>query len=240
MKFTERDGAILHTIHDYDGVVAKRQLKELFWPVTTGRAMELRLAQLRTHGYLHWPSREHSLTQPIPEPVCWLGWKGVAWIAGQQGLSVDYPETPAQVRKTERILREYGLRWVREPRWSQLAHDLAIVDVRLAVERAVREVPHLTLETWVAESEFHLKTDTVQYTVRDSQGALRVKKRGVIPDGYFVIVDEGRRQQGLPARARFLLEVDMGTHATTSFFGGKGTGRDLVSAKLRLRNPIWR
>ena len=53
MLFTERDGRILHAIADYaDGVLAKRQLKELIWPAASVRAMEMRLTKLHRHGYV--------------------------------------------------------------------------------------------------------------------------------------------------------------------------------------------
>jgi hypothetical protein len=236
MRFTDRDGEILSAIHQYDGVLAKRQLKRLFWPAATWRAMEMRLAHLHAHGYVDWPNRVQRQTRPIPEPVCWLGWKGVAWLAGQRGITVPMPETPTEthLRRLERGLRQQWMRWVREPRWAQLAHDLAIVEVRLALEQAVRELPHLTLETWVAESEFHLKADVVEYTVPDRNSTHFVKHRRVMPDGYFVIADEGRERQGLPARARFLLEVDRGTHDTTSFFEEK-----VVAGLAYLHSPAY-
>ncbi len=41
--------------------------------------------------------------------------------------------------------------------------------------------------------------------------------RGVRPDGDFALVDEHRLAQGLPARARFLLELDMAIHDVGSF-----------------------
>lgn len=223
MRFQDRDGEILMALDRYDGVVAKRQLKTLFWPTATQRAMELRLAELHAHGYIAWPMREHWRTRPIPEPICWLGWQGALWLAGQRGLAVKYPRTISEssLRRLAHSLKAQGQRWVREPRWSQLAHDVAVVDVRLAVERAVREVPHLRLERWVTESEFRARPTVVPYTITLESGKVLHKKRGVIPDGYFELVDERRLQQGLPARARFLLEVDMGTHDHTSFFHEK-------------------
>ena len=32
MRFQERDSRIIATLHKYDGVLARRQLKEMFWP----------------------------------------------------------------------------------------------------------------------------------------------------------------------------------------------------------------
>jgi hypothetical protein len=46
LRFQPRDEEILNMIYEYGGVVAKRQLKEVFWPNKTDRAMEKRLAKL--------------------------------------------------------------------------------------------------------------------------------------------------------------------------------------------------
>jgi hypothetical protein len=214
MRFQERDGELLSAIYRYDGVLAKRQVKELFWPNASWRAMEMRLSLLYHQGYLDWPGLDAWRTNDIPEPICWLGWKGALWIAGRLGVDVAISGVPseAHLHRLENTLHTQGVRWVREPRWSQLAHDVTIVDIRRAVEEAVRTVSTLTLETWVAEGIFRTRTDVVEYVARGGK-----KRKGVRPDGYFVLLDERRRKQGLPARARFLLEVDMATHDIGSF-----------------------
>lgn len=223
MHFQQRDGEILTALDRYDGVLAKRHVKLLFWPGASWRAMEMRLSLLYHQGYLDWPTVAQWRTRPIPEPVCWLGWKGAVWLAGRSGLDIQPPRTvnEAQLRRLNNRLREQGRRWLREPRWSQLRHDLTVVDVRLAIERAVGELPYLTLEDWMLESAFRAAPDEVEYTITLGNGKRLHKKRGIVPDGYFVIEDERRKQQGLPARTRFLLEVDMGTHDTNSFFQEK-------------------
>lgn len=76
------------------------------------------------------------------------------WVAGQQGCEVTPPEIPSETQlcQLERRLRAHGIHWLRQPRWGQLKHDLALVDVRLAVERSVKELPALTAEGWMAEN----------------------------------------------------------------------------------------
>jgi hypothetical protein len=219
MRFQKRDGAILQALYDYDGLLAKRHLKEMFWADATQRAMELRLSPLHHQGYLDWPNDEQRRTNPGPKTVCWLGWKGMIWVAGQSGLALESPPTinETQLRNLERQLRTHGIRWLREPRWNQLEHDLAIIDFRLAVEKAVRELPGLRLESWIPEGAFLSQMDVVEYQLTDRTGESKRVRKGVRPDGYFVVVDEKRQSQGLPARARFLLEVDMATHDTGSF-----------------------
>lgn len=236
MRFQARDGRILRTIYDYDGVVAKRQLKRLFWAGKSDRAMEKRLSLLYHNGYLNWPDMGQWRSQPIPEPVCWLGWKGALWLAGQRGLNVQPPgkTNENQLRKLERALRDGGLRWVREPRWSQLPHDLAIIDVRLRLVEAIGELPHLTLERWVPEGSFSASMDVVEYTTNGRNGRGRRRKRGVRPDGYFIVRDSLRADRGQPARARFLLEVDNATHDLPSF------GREkILPGVAYLKDPAY-
>lgn len=237
MRFQKRDGEVLQAIYQYDGVLARRHLKEMFWPDKTGRAMEMRLSRLYHQAYLDWPSAEQRQTKPIPEPVCWLGWKGALWLAGERGTPVEQPKTinESQLRVLERRLREGEINWLREPRWSQLKHDLAIVDVRLAVEKAVKELPVLTLETWIPESVFHSQMDVVQFALQRPGGRVNMIQKGVRPDGYFEIVDQKRQQQSLPARARFLIEIDQATHDNPSF------GREKVAPGLAyLRSQAYK
>lgn len=220
MRFQERDGQILQTIHALDGVVAKRQLKKLFWPDTTWRAMEKRLSLLYHNAYLDWPALHHWREQPIPEAICWLGWKGALWLAGQEGHAVkDLGDSPGetQLRKLQANLRKLGLRWAREPRWSMLAHDLTVNDFRLSLTRAIENLPNLRLERWISESVFRAEPDVVSFATVGRGGHTYFRKKGVVPDGYAQILDVSRVGQGLLPRARFLLEMDNGTHDLGSF-----------------------
>jgi hypothetical protein len=118
----------------------------------------------------------------------------------------------ARYGRLERQLRQQGVRWLRQPHWSRQRHDLAVVDMRLAVERSVKELPGLVLEPWVTERVFRADPDVVSYTVTTRAG-----KKGMCPDGYFVLLDLAREWAGLPARLRFLLEPDGATHDAPSF-----------------------
>src|SRR5688572_479726 len=77
MRFQPRDGALLQALCSYDGVLARRHLKQLFWAQASVRAMEMRLSLLHRQGYVDWPSPEQRRLYAIPEPICWLGWKGM-------------------------------------------------------------------------------------------------------------------------------------------------------------------
>jgi hypothetical protein len=118
----------------------------------------------------------------------------------------------SQRRRLARALRKADVYWLREPRWSQLAHDLAIVDVRLAVEKALAGQTTLVLEQWIDEGQFARQTDRVAFLIPDADGRARPAQKGVQPDGYFVVCDRARQRQGLPPRARFLLALDHATH----------------------------
>ena len=219
MRFQRRDGEILQAIYDNDGVLGKRHLKKLFWFEKTSRAMERRLALLRKDYYIEWPTRENYRMNPIPEPICWLGWKGIQYIAGKSGIRVNPPIrfNENRLRTYQNRLRNYGIRWVREPRWSILRHDLAIIDFRLAIEKSVDNFPSLIVENWIPESVFRADPDVVRYKTKDRNGNVVYRKKGICPDAYFEIIDEERRKMGMPEKARFLLELDMSNHDNPSF-----------------------
>ncbi len=219
LRFQARDEEILNTIFEYGGVVAKRQLKEIFWPGKTVRAMEKRLSKLYRGNYIDWPIKEDWRLHPISEPVCWLGWKGAQLLGESRGLQVDpiSKVNENQIRKLESILRKQGFHWMRDPRWIQLAHDLAVVDFRLLLEKSLRDRPHLILSDWLHEGVFRSEMDIMEYEVEVQSGTLRKVKKGICPDAYFVIDDSKRKQIGQPYRARFLLELDNATHDNPSF-----------------------
>lgn len=215
LRFQQRDGEILHAIYERDGVMAKRQLKALFWPEKTDRAMEKRLTKLYRLGYLDWPGPLDWRTKPIPEPICWLGAKGVLWVAARNGVTLDIPagENESWKRRLEVKLREQGIYWMREPRWIQLQHDLRVGDFRLITEQAIATHPSWKLETWQHEGAFRSHVDTVEYTVASLDGQPKKMRKGVIPDSFFMLQDTRTGQ----TRARFLLELDMATHDNPSF-----------------------
>jgi len=219
MRFQDRDLDIMHSIYENGGVMAKRQLKEKFWKDKTFRAMEKRLSKLYHNGYLNLPNRDQRRRNPIPEPVCWLGWKGALVLADRCGFSITKPtgDNENQLRKVRDQLRRQGFHWLREPRWIQLEHDLAVVDFHLLLEWSLNQYDILSLSEWWHEGVFRSQLDVVEFEVKSKNGSMRKTKRGVIPDAYFVIDDEQRRTNGQPHRARFLLELDRATHANPSF-----------------------
>ncbi len=237
MRFQERDAAILLAIHENDGVLSRRHLKSLFWPRSTKQAMQGRLSTLYHNGYLNWPNLEQRRTKPIPEPVVWLGWRGALAVAGQLGVQVQPPKSDNenQLRTFEKRLREQGIRWHREPRWIQLAHDLVVVDFKLAVERSAHHLPSIKIDKWLSESIFRSNTDVVSFQFHGKDGKVRTTKKGVCPDAYFELEDESRKARGEPHLARFLLELDMATHDNPSF------GREKVLPGVAyIKSPVYK
>lgn len=219
IQFQARDQIILHTIYEVGGVMAKRQIKEMFWPNKTWRAMEKRLSKLYHNGFIDWPDRDQWRGEPIPEAVCWLGWKGAMLLAQSWGLQINPPTNinENQLRNLQSLLRKGDFHWMREPRWIQLAHDITVVDIRLLLDKAIRKRPDLTLSEWLHEGVFRSNMDIMEYQVEDRNGLTRKVKKGICPDAFIVIDDEQRKLNGQPYRARFLLEIDNATHDNPSF-----------------------
>lgn len=210
MRFQPRDGEIIKAIYRYDGMLSRRQIKTMFWPNASAKAMENRLTLLFQNGYLNYPNNNHRKSYPIPEPIVWLGWRGILYIATDMQLDVEFPKTinENRLRKLEKSIRNIELRWQREPRWSQLSHDIAINDFRISIEQACKRWPSISLETWLPEGEFFTNMDTI---------LIGKRKKGIRPDGFFILNDHIRQINNSPARARFLLELDNGTHPVTRF-----------------------
>ncbi|MHB8136631.1 MAG: replication-relaxation family protein [Anaerolineaceae bacterium] len=219
MRFQERDYHILDAIYENDGILTKRQIYKLFWSGMTPRAMEKRLSKLFHTGYITWPTTKQWRTHPIPEPVCWLDWKGILLVAARKNSYIEVKDemNENQLRKLEKSLRDKGIRWTREPRWIQLEHDIAITDFKISLLREIETTPSLSLVKWVSDGTFRTSMDIIEYVTVQKNGEKRTEKKGICPDGYFEIVDQSRKINNNPAKARFLLEIDMATHDNPSF-----------------------
>jgi hypothetical protein len=219
MRFQLRDTEILKAIYENQGMLARRQLKHLFWESKSWRAMEIRLAKLHHSGYIAWPNQEQQKNNPIPEPICWLDWKGILHLAGLLGVNVPLPTTynENQLRTLQKNLYDQGINWVREPRWSLLRHDLTIVDFKFLLMDEIENNRGFLLENWKYETEFRSDPDLILFRIKDRNGEFKQFKKRVLPDAYFEIVDIERRNRGEADRVRFLLEIDMSTHDNPSF-----------------------
>jgi hypothetical protein len=178
MHLTERDKRILEAVHAYDGMLTDTQIQRLFF---TGRSqMQLRTRLLFQHGYLQRPERRRRAM--LPTLLYWLGECGAAYVAGLAGEDV----------------REF--RYLREPKWAQVEHDITVNDVRIDVLKACTTYPQFSLEQWIPQSEFWAQPDAVEYVDRDN----KLLKRKVRPDGYCVLLLSGKP-------FRLLFEIDRAT-----------------------------
>src|SRR5690606_19381324 len=184
MRLTERDSRMLEAVHAFDGVLGNYQIRRLFF--TGERQARLRLSLLFQHGYLAKPSRRQRAG--LPCMVYWLAKRGAAHVAGVHGQ-------PLRARA-----------YRREPRWAQIAHDLAVNDFRLDVMDACVEREDCALEQWIPEGEFWAHPDRVEYKQANGTKARRL----VRPDGFFVI-RKGRHH------SRLLLEIDCATEDNPRF-----------------------
>jgi len=219
LRFQTRDDQILQTIQVMGGVMAKRQLKALYWKTSSQRAMEKRLAKLKFYSYIEWPNLEQRRVNPNPEPVIWLDWRGACYLASLAGIKLELPKKMNETgkRKLQKDLKEEGFTWLREPRWSQLYHDITMIDVRLTFQHYCSQSNLILLEEWINETEFRSKMDVIEIKYTTRSGKVAFRNKGICPDGMMVLVDEKRRRLNQPFRARFLLEVDMATHANLNF-----------------------
>lgn len=221
ISLQQRDRDLLRAIHDFDGVLSRRQVREMFWPdaVSSG-PMDKRLAKLHREKFIAKPSRQDYQRLAIPEQIIWLEWQGIMIVSEMNGIELYKPKSSSEyeLRKVERSVRGSGLRWLRRPRYIQLEHDLAVNDFRMKVLKDVDEIPQLSLEIWIPEGAFLSKMDVIFYKAKTEKGDATAMKRGIRPDAYFVILnDEQRLKSGLPAKYRFLLELDNANHLVKRF-----------------------
>lgn len=187
MRLTERDKRILEAIHAYDGMLSFSQIQRKFF---TGKSQaELRLRLLYHTGYVERPNEAQR--RQMPEMIYWLGKKGAEVVASLSSTTLE------------------GFGWRKEPRWSQVEHDLAVNDFRLNLEEACKNHPKIRLETWIPESDFWAFPDKVDYPYGD-----RTLHRYVIPDGFFMLVIGVHR-------IRYLLEIDRSTEDNPRFLREK-------------------
>lgn len=226
MIVTERDDDILVAIQGVgDGILARRHLKSMFWADKSLRAMQKVMSRLYERGYIRRTTIHYRRTTPRSEPVYWLGWRGISRVAQQMGFEELYQpknDRENQMRILERKLRAEGIRWVRiPPSTGKLEHDFFVVDFRLKVQKAVDQLPSVTME-WINESVFRSPAmDKVKFTIRDKDGQVVEREQGVCPDGFCLILDNDRKARREPYKLHNLVEVDMGSHPVSSRFAAR-------------------
>jgi hypothetical protein len=186
MVFTERDGRILEHIHQYDGFLADYQVLELEFQGV--RQTKMRLGKLFHNGYLERVNRRGSIRFGCS--IYWLAPKGAKYVADKRGEEWR------------------GFRYLKQPRWSKVEHDLQTNDFTIMVQKACLSNPDLELYEWVSDSVFRADQDEVEYTLLNGKKT----KRRVIPDRYFRVDRAAGDFVG-----RLLLELDNATHPNQRF-----------------------
>jgi hypothetical protein len=195
IRMTQRDKRILETIHAFDGMMSLKQIDRLFFSGNGGTWPRERMRDLMNHGYVNMPDGANEHRVPMGETIYYLDSNGAELVAGLNGeLAKDFT-------------------WRRKPRWSLIAHDLAVNDFRIDVMLAAHKSRSLTLQRWVPESEFWSHPDTVEYKTANG----KARKRKVIPDGFFTVRQPHVSQPGVKEELAFLLEIDMGTEDNPRF-----------------------
>jgi hypothetical protein len=92
-----------------------------------------------------------------------------------------------------------------------------VIDFRISVDRALAEIPTYELGQWIPESVFRSNTDVVSFTSIGKNDKVLNRKKGVMPDAYFILLDNERKSLREPYKIRFLLELDMSTHDSLRF-----------------------
>jgi len=187
MRLTERDLLILQAIYAFDEMLSFSQIKRMFF---TGKSQaETRMMLLYQNKYVNRPNQEQR--RRLPEMVYWLDRRGAEIVASLQGTAYK------------------AFSWRKLPSLFQVEHRLAVNDFRLDMLDACAIDPHVSLETWVPESEFLAYPDTITYKYQN-----RSVPRRIQPDGFFMLKLPKRR-------LRYLLEIDRGTEDNPRFLREK-------------------
>ncbi len=129
--------------------------------------------------------------------LAWLERRSAAW--RKRGITGDpiSKVNENQIRKLESICESRGSIGC-VTALDSMAHDLAVVDFRLLLEKSLRDRPHLILSDWLHEGVFRSEMDIMEYEVEVQSGTLRKVKKRNLPGRIFVIDDSKRKQIGQP------------------------------------------
>ncbi len=195
IRLTQRDSAILETIHAFDGMMSLDQIDRLFFSGKGGSHPRDRMRALFHHRYVNTPAPQNIHRVPLGETIYYLDARGAEMVAGLLGETLN------------------TFKYRREPRWSLIDHDLGVNDFRIAVLQACQSLSQLRLHSWLTDQEFLAYPDTIEYT---SETGKR-RRRRIRPDAFFMLK---REKTGLRQRVEdfaYLLELDRATEDNPRF-----------------------
>lgn len=187
MRLTERDVDIIQAVNDHRALLGSH-IQDLFFGSQS--TAQYRLSRLFHHEYLD----RHFMTVvsggPASSPTIYtVGRHGEQVLAERRGYTVSELRRPKGGTLA----------------WQFLEHLLKLNDFRVAVALAAR-ANEWDVDVWEDEPLFRANPDYVM--VSDSRG--RMRKKPVLPDGYFrLAVPQGR--------AHFFVEVDRGSEPLSKF-----------------------
>lgn len=159
--FTDRDGAILCDIHNFEGMLSLGQIQQLHF--TSHYQTRIRMNKIWRHSFVKKANRKWRMV--LPDQMFWLSTKGAEFVASTRGLALD------------------EFHWRKNPRANMMHHDYWLNNFRIAVFKGCQLEADIALEQWVTSREFWAYPDTVE--VADEDG--KVEKRQVKPDGFLII-----------------------------------------------------
>jgi len=195
IALTSRDKRILETIYAFDGMMSLKEIDRLFFSNRGGTWPRERMRSLFANKYVNMPDAANAHRVPLGETIYFLDSGGAEVVAGLYGETIT------------------DFDWRKRPRWSLIAHDLAVNDFRMDVMQAAVSSSELALHQWIPESEFWRNPDKITYRTRS--GASR--KRQMRPDGFFTVRRPVARNPGSNEELAFLLEIDMATEDNPRF-----------------------
>lgn len=186
-----RDIQMLTMIYLCDGIMARRQLEDLFFKDKNKSQARRRLRELYDRVYLNQPHNELQCAS-APEHIYWLdrlGYEQLEQILGD-GVNRNWKK----IRTFNTMI---------------LQHHLEVVDIRLKAMSDVKAAPDLRLSRWVTERQFRSWKHRVKYVDWTRQEI----EKGVEPDGFFALMWRSPQADGRGKvhTHSFLVERDRGT-----------------------------
>lgn len=189
MRLEERDEELLCDLF-WQRAMSRSQLQALYFG-SVGRC-NARLRLLFDH---HFVTRYYLPAAPFgAQAVYGLGRAGAPIVARR--LEMELLEVKRVVKHSHTP--------------TFLEHTLAIVDVRLALQRAIEGREDVEIERWLAEPLCRH-----EYDIRSTQGAGRWQKEVFKPDGFVRFYHRPSQRD-----VNYFLEVDLG-HTSSRQFAGK-------------------
>lgn len=205
---TKATSQILVGIYTHEGFLSQRQINEYYFPNVVSRWPEARMNLYFDHFLVKKHNASFVNGRYLAETLYTLDKAGLKYLRAIQCTTCECLNpnvTPlnhywlCSSCQTENYPRNAdedvsNLLWKRKPRWTWLAHDLKLNDVRLAIETSA-QIDGFSIEEW--RSEYELSYEA------------KIKNR---LDGFFILRRPSLTHQGREDELAIHLEIDNGQH----------------------------